>query len=428
MPNRDNFYSQETQDIMGTMPRWIIRWGITVVFVIFAGIIIGCYFIKYPQTVDAPVVITTINPPADLVARYEGKIDSIFVKDGQQVEAGTIIAILYNLADQAAVHAIEQHLKNTYNLPFKQIVGQNWFEQEYRMGDMQTAYSEFRRLCLDYRHYLQTDYITKKKHLLEQQISKSKIQYSQLLKQQQLYTKDWEYQKRGLGRDSMLYAEKVISALDFEKAQREKIQKENSKVGFEAGITSTELSIMQSQQQLIELSIQQDNELAEYERNLSQFRQQLLNQVNQWKEQYMLYTPITGNVTLVNYWSNNQRIKVGERLASVIPQEQMQVIGKMNIPSAGFGKVEKGQTVNVKLNGYPYMEFGVLKGKIKNISAVPDGTNGYIAEITFPDGLKTTYKKQLNLIQQMDGQGEIITKDMRLIQRYLQPIRALFDR
>ena len=226
----------------------------------------------------------------------------------------------------------------------------------------------------------------------------------------------------------MLYAEKVISALDFEKAQREKIQKENSKVGFEAGITSTELSIMQSQQQLIELSIQQDNELAEYERNLSQFRQQLLNQVNQWKEQYMLYTPIAGNVTLVNYWSNNQRIKVGERLASVIPLEQMQVIGKMNIPSAGFGKVEKGQTVNVKLNGYPYMEFGVLKGKIKNISAVPDGTNGYIAEITFPDGLKTTYKKQLNLIQQMDGQGEIITKDMRLIQRYVQPIRALFDR
>jgi hypothetical protein len=52
---------------------------------------------------------------------------------------------------------------------------------------------------------------------------------------------------------------------------------------------------------------------------------------------------------------------------------------------------------------------------------------GYIAEVVFPEGLFTTYNKQLNLIQQMDGQGEIITKDMRLIEQFLQPIRALFD-
>lgn len=184
---------------------------------------------------------------------------------------------------------------------------------------------------------------------------------------------------------------------------------------------------MQSRQQLIELSIQQDNELAEYERNLSQYRQQLLNQINQWKEKYLIASPIQGKITFINYWSNNQRVKTGDRMASVIPADSMQVIGRANIPSSGFGKVEVGQQVNVKLNGYPYMEFGVLKGMIKSISAVPDGENGYIAEIDFPAGLTTTYNKDLNLIQQMDGTAEIITKEMRLIQRYLQPIRALFD-
>ena len=104
----------------------------------------------------------------------------------------------------------------------------------------------------------------------------------------------------------------------------------------------------------------------------------------------------------------------------------MKVIGRTRIPTAGFGKVEKGQIVNVKLNGYPYMEFGVLKGVISNISGVPDANNCYIAEVTFPHGLTTTYKKDLALIQQMDGTAEIITKDMRLIERYWQPVRALF--
>ena len=75
MPQRTNFYSDEAQSILGRAPSWVVRWGITVVFLIFVGIIVGCYFIKYPDTIEAPAVITTVNPPSDLVARYDGLID-----------------------------------------------------------------------------------------------------------------------------------------------------------------------------------------------------------------------------------------------------------------------------------------------------------------------------------------------------------------
>ena len=36
MPNRDNFHSDEAQAIMGRAPSWVVRWGVTVVFVIVA--------------------------------------------------------------------------------------------------------------------------------------------------------------------------------------------------------------------------------------------------------------------------------------------------------------------------------------------------------------------------------------------------------
>ncbi|MDR2064681.1 MAG: HlyD family secretion protein, partial [Prevotellaceae bacterium] len=198
--------------------------------------------------------------------------------------------------------------------------------------------------------------------------------------------------------------------------------------GFDANLTSTELNIMQMQQQIIELTIQRNNEIAEYERQLSQRRQQLISQIEQWKYQYLIETPAEGKITFINYWNSNQQVWLGERLASVIPNDSMQIIGRMYVPSSGFGKIEKGQTVNVKLNGYPYMEFGMLKGFIKNISAVPDAEKAYIAEVIFPEGLFTTYRKKLNLIQQMDGQAEIITKDLRLIEQFIQPLRALFDK
>ena len=101
----------------------------------------------------------------------------------------------------------------------------------------------------------------------------------------------------------------------------------------------------------------------------------------------------------------------------------------MQVPSSAFGKVKNGQQLNVNLNSFPYMEFGVLKGTIHSISAVPLQTAAgvvYTVEVIFPESLKTSYKKELPLIQQMDGTGEIITEDMRLIEQFVRPVISLF--
>ena len=89
--------------------------------------------------------------------------------------------------------------------------------------------------------------------------------------------------------------------------------------------------------------------------------------------------------------------------------------------------------VNVKLNGFPYMEFGVLKGMVKQISAVPrqistseGNTIAYTVDIIFPGGLVSTYGKLFPIVQQMDGTAEIITKDRRLIEQFIDPIISLF--
>jgi multidrug resistance efflux pump len=183
----------------------------------------------------------------------------------------------------------------------------------------------------------------------------------------------------------------------------------------------------------VELAVQRENEVAEYERTIGQLRQQLLAAIAQWKEQYAVIAPMDGIVSLQGYWSKGQHVTVGSALASIVPEKETEVIGRMEVPSAGFGKVETGQTVNVKLNGFPYMEYGVLKGTIRSISSVPASvqtatgtTIAYTVEVVFPEGMRTTYEKELPMIQQMDDTGEIITEDMRLIEQFIQPIVSLF--
>ena len=431
MPRRENFHSAEAHEILGSIPSWIVRWGITVVFTIFIGIVIGCYFIKYPKIVVGKVVITTLNPPSNLTARYTGLLDSVYVANGEQVEQGQLLMLLATPAKYCDIKAIEQNISDSYNSSFHNMVHCEWLNCKYTLGDIQSAYADFQRQSLSYCHYLEIGHIDKKRDLLTTQIGKSYEYYTKLKSQQGLIDDELRYEQINLNRDSMLYVDGIISTADYETSTRNLLSKKGVQVGFDASLTNTELSIVQTEQQLIELSIQKDNEIAEYERTLSQLRQQVLSQISQWKEQYAIIAPSDGCVSLLNHWNRNQHVNVGDVLASVVPNTDAKVIGRIHVPSAGFGKVAAGQVVNIKLNGFPYMEFGVLRGEINSISAIPEQSQvdqgiTYIAEIIFPKGLETTYKRRLPLIQQMDGTGEVVTEDMRLIEQFIQPIVSLF--
>ncbi|MEZ7884849.1 MAG: HlyD family efflux transporter periplasmic adaptor subunit [Bacteroidales bacterium] len=421
------FHSDDVNDIMGKLPSWVIRRGMGVIFIIFVGIMVGCYFIKYPQTITAPIIITTTNPPADLITKAQGRIDSLFVRDGDKVTNGTIIALLFNTANYSSVFEVEHNLIIDSDKDIKTIVFYSWIEKEYQMGEIQTYYADFRQRCIDFRNYLKTSYLPRKRKLLIAQIIKNKELYKKQLEQENIIATDMTYEQKKFLRDSMLYNNKVISALDYERSFQSLIQKRSTHAGFEVSLKNTELMVMQMEQQLIELSNQFDSDVATYILELSKSRQQLISQISIWKDKYVIKSPIAGKVTFTKFWSKNQNVQIGERLASIVPNDTTLVIGKMYVPSSGFGRVVLGQKVNIKLNGYPYMEFGILRGEIQNLSSVPE-KEGYACEVIFPYGMQSSYKEKLKLIQQMDGTGDIVTKDMRLIERFIQPIRALFDK
>ncbi len=433
MPQRTNFYSEEAQTILGKTPSWVVRWGITVVFAIFVGILLGCCIIKYPDMVEAPAVITIVNPPADLIAHIEERIDSLCVTNGQIVERGELVAVLHNSADWHDVLRVAGQLDTSKLLPCETQIAADWLDADYALGELQSVFADYQSRCRDYRHYLATNHIATQKRLLSEQIAKNREYYAKLEQQHTLLNEDLAYRRRSLVRDSMLLSEAVISAADYETTAQSYLSKQNSKAGFEASLTSTELQIIQQEQQHVELSIQQENEIAEYERVIHQSRQQLSAQIAQWRQQYMLEAPVAGRVSLVGYWSEHQEVYAGDKLASILPECTTEVIGRLQVPSAGFGKVQVGQMVHVKLNGYPYMEFGVLRGVIRSLSAVPEQVqtqNGaaivYYAEVLFPQGMKTSYNRELPMIQHMDGSAEIVTEDLRLIERFIHPIISLF--
>ena len=80
---------------------------------------------------------------------------------------------------------------------------------------------------------------------------------------------------------------------------------------------------------------------------------------------------------------------------------------------------------NIKLSGFPYMEYGAVKGKISAVSAVPID-DAYIADIELVNGMETTYGKELEYINGMTGTADIITEESRLIYRFIEPLMSVF--
>ena len=68
----------------------------------------------------------------------------------------------------------------------------------------------------------------------------------------------------------------------------------------------------------------------------------------------------------------------------------------------------------------------MVTGIVKSKSLVATD-NAYILEVELPNGLLTNYGKKLEFSQEMRGIADIITEDIRLIQRIFAPIKSLME-
>jgi len=80
------------------------------------------------------------------------------------------------------------------------------------------------------------------------------------------------------------------------------------------------------------------------------------------------------------------------------------------------------------LANYPDREFGIITGNIKAISLTPDKECNLLIDVSLPNGLATSYKKQILFQQEMAGTSDIVTEDLRLIERLLYQFRDIFRR
>ena len=175
---------------------------------------------------------------------------------------------------------------------------------------------------------------------------------------------------------------------------------------------------------MLDLTLERSEKEFTLRQELQTAREQLLNSMNEWRLRYCLIAPVGGVVTFTKYWNENQYIPSGEVAFTVVPQGEGRLVGKVRIPIARSGKVRRGQRAIVRFANFPDQEFGVVNGVVSNISLVPTDEY-YTADIDFPEGLRTNYGIDLPVSPETQASAEIVTEELRLIERFFLPIKRI---
>ncbi len=123
----------------------------------------------------------------------------------------------------------------------------------------------------------------------------------------------------------------------------------------------------------------------------------------------------------------HQNVNQGDLLFTIVPTLENHYLAKIKAPIQNSGKIKSGQDVNIKLLNYPETEYGMLHGKVKSMSAIPNDEGFYLVQVSLNSPLTTSYNIEIPFKSEMNGTAEIVTDDLRLIERFFYQLRGLFQ-
>ena len=420
----DIIYSETVNEIMGRPPGRILRWGNALILIVFILLIFFSWLVKYPDNIPAPVEITTVNPPVTLVSKFTGRIKNLYVKDKDEVESGKLIAVMETAASIDEVTELKG-IVDTIKSPEKVLLES--LPEFTELGEIQSYWGLFVKSLSDFNNYNSNDYYGNKIISLTDEIDGILVYIGRIKVKEKLFAENQALEIKKYKRDSLLFASGVYSESELEKSSQSLIRLniELQQVRLDHSAKSIELA--EKRQLLQDYRIKKLEEREKYYSVLNESFLNLKAQIRIWENTYLLISPVSGIVTFTKFWSENQIVTEDEPVLSIVPFETGDFVGRINLKMNRSGKVKPGQSVNIKLSGYPYLEYGMVKGIVKSISLVPSD-DSYVIELSLPSGLITLYGKKLDFTQNMQGTAEIITDDLRLLQKILNPFRYLVSR
>ncbi len=423
--------TEDVNELLSSVPKWIIRWGVTMIFGIMVLALSLSYFIKYPDTLSAKATVTTVNPPVTLISKTNGKIIELKIKNNQMVKKNDILIVIESTTNYKSILTIDSILQKfnkddslNYNKLNKlSLLGKDGDG----LGEITHTFIAFLKSYNDYKLQKELNPQIMEVEIIDKELSEYQTLQGKCQNQENIYKEEFSLIEKDFNRFTTLFSSQSISAKEYEDKKREFLSAKRNYESIKITNINNKLAINNLEKNKLQLQMQAYQEIEKFEKSLTQSVQSLKSEIEIWKQIYLLKAPIDGKISLFNYWAINQNIKQGDDVLSIVPIVKQEIIAKLFLPAQNSSKLKIGQTVNVKIDNYQFQEFGTLKGHVKNVSLVPQ-KDTYAVEVSLPNDLITSYNKQLAYKEEMQGTADVITEELSIFERVFHQFRTIIKK
>ena len=363
-------------------------------FILIAIFILGITFIPIPEIVKSDIIIVSENYPLFVYPPRLAEIKTIFVNDQQYINKNQAICTINTDVDYRKIlelkTILQHYISAPLDLPLIQvsIVGEPYIDSV--ILSLKKTISNIDPQSIDPTNG------SRKSGLIENY----KEQFELLKRKLLLLQKGLDSSERQYAAYSNLYAKEFISENNL-------ILHENNVNIIKQNVISTELEIKRLEGIITEKELLVHDEFNNNILECLQIMNDVLTKINNWEVDYVIKSSIAGIVEISDVFEENQMISPNQRICTVIPEQTAQFYGVMNISAEDYAIINEGQTVNIKLDSYPYLKYGGVRGVTKSKSEIRD-KSGYSIKIALSSPLVSNIGKEIKAHPILNGKGEIL--------------------
>jgi multidrug resistance efflux pump len=404
-------------------PTFMIRWGLSIFGLIIILVLCIAWFIRYPSIIRCNARITGQNIPREIINRSEGRITAIFVKEGQWVNEGEIIASIQSIAQPDAILKLEKMCDSLASKLMKgeqnTIPGQYPVFQQFSLGlhdalgEIQAPFQQFMQSYINFCSHHGSGFYGQKPRLIKRDVSLLEEQEKWLKQQHGLLMEDVALAAENFDVYKKLSEEKVIAPVEYRGERAKYLSKEMVLPQWESSLLENKARQWEKQKEMLLASEDAQTQYRVFVQSLQTLRAEMAN----WKLLFLLQAPVSGTFSFSGYFAENQLLKNGTLLGWVSTPHSIWY-AEMIIPQYNFGRVALSQTVLLRISAYPQEQFGLLEGTISDIKPIATDS-GFLARVSLPAAI-TNWNKKIDLRQGLTAEADIITENLNLLQQFYQ--------
>jgi multidrug efflux pump subunit AcrA (membrane-fusion protein) len=418
-----NQLSNDILNIVGEVPCWIVRAGIGVVTGILALFFTGTWVLKYPEVLKGNAVITTQITPLKVVAPTGGRMMRLLVKDNTPVKKGDILAETENTTRLENVPTMKKLVGEAKSFLRANQHSINFPNADFVWGDLQQDFNLLRQSYLDFKRLQSDKYQSNQVQNMQQQLEELQRMAALNERQKSINEEAFDNAEENFKREKNLYQEGILSQAEFVNSKNKRLELQSKHGEFSKEVLSNNLKIKELNGEIDKSGYTFLERKRQCLDNIDRCANNIENRLRNWEQNYLITAPVDGKLVFLKNLVENQHLTAADTLFAIVPTQE-RFIATVDIPVRGMGKAGVGQKVIIKLDDYPYQEFGMLEGQVQSVLPTLN-VKYYRVQVSLPKGLESTYKKAFNCKAEMAGTAEIVTADLRLIERAFYGFRKV---